>query len=100
MARYVDISLLKKDRGIVDDSDSDLLQFYLDTAEQQVEMGLQRPLSELSNEQGDLPLPIQLAIIKLAATWYEYREGVIPGQVQAVPYSNPMMGTLPYTKFT
>ena len=61
--------------------DSALLQLYADTAEEQIEVDINRPLSELAmttqGESGSVtsyPNKIRLAVLLLVGHWYRNRE--------------------------
>ena len=63
------------------ESDSALLQLYADTAEEQIEVDINRPLSELATttqgESGSVtsyPNKIKLAVLLLVGHWYRNRE--------------------------
>lgn len=70
--------------------DDDLLLFYLETAGETVVRDTQRATDELTAG-GELPKPLQQAVMMLAAHWYNQRESVssvqmheVPGAVQAL----------------
>lgn len=54
--------------------DATLLELYADAAEEQVEVDINRPLSELLDSQGKYPKKITLAVLLLVGHWYRNRE--------------------------
>lgn len=70
-------------------SDDDLLQLYLDTAVEAVARETHRSVEELCEMGGgELPLPIQQAVMLIAASWYNQREDVSSASMQCVPVSS------------
>ena len=55
--------------------DATLLELYADAAEEQIEVDINRPLSELIPEGEDsYPKKIKLAVLLLVGHWYRIRE--------------------------
>lgn len=72
--------------------DSALLQLYADTAEEQIEVDINRPLSELATttqgESGSVisyPNKIRLAVLLLVGHWYRNREAFSTTELKEVP---------------
>ena len=71
--------------------DSALLQLYADTAEEQIEVDINRPLSELATTQGEsgsvtsYPNKIRLAVLLLVGHWYRNREAFSTTELKEVP---------------
>lgn len=85
----VDIALFKQ-HVRADDfaADDAVLQFYLDAACDSVLLATNRTLEELLEMgNGDLPAPLQQAVMMLAAHWYNQREAVGGTQMHEVPAS-------------
>lgn len=81
-----------------DDEDAQLLR-ELSIAEKSVETKLQRPLSDLADENGSLPEDLEGAILMYAANLHNNREATAPVAMQAVPYGFMDLIT-PYIKFS
>ena len=72
------------------ETDDELLQFYLDTAERHVIGMTNRKVEDLTKkaEEGEeLPKQLQQATLMLAAHWYNQRESVSGVQMYGVPDS-------------
>lgn len=97
----VTLELLKQHVRADDFSEDDkYLLHLLKTATQAVIRDTNRTEQELNNMgNGDLPLPIQHAILLLAAHWYNQREAVSQTQMHAVPYTLQSL-IKPFTKLT
>lgn len=69
--------------------DDNYLQHLLDAAEESVIMATNRSEAELTKlgKNGELPTPIQQAILMLGAHWYNQRESVATVQMHSVPDS-------------
>lgn len=69
--------------------DDQYLQHLLDAAKDSVIMATNRTEAELTKlgENGELPTPIQQAILMLGAHWYNQRESVSTTQMHSVPDS-------------
>ena len=79
--------------------DSGLLQLYADAAEEQIEVDINRPLSELppesddtngndgagSESAGSYPKKIKLAVLLLVGHWYRNREAFSTTELKEVP---------------
>jgi hypothetical protein len=76
--------------------DATLLQLYADAAEEQIEVDINRPLSELATEtqvqgaQGSesvisYPNKIRLAVLLLVGHWYRNREAFSTTELKEVP---------------
>lgn len=90
----VDLELFKKHVRADDFADDDeLLQFYLDAAEEYVIAATNRTEDELKTIAGGdgLPKRITQAIYMLAAHWYNQRESVAGVQMSQVPDALPAL---------
>lgn len=66
--------------------DATLLELYADAAEEQIEVDINRPLSELIPEGEDsYPKKIKLAILLLVGHWYRNREAFSALEMKEVP---------------
>lgn len=66
--------------------DATLLELYADAAEEQIEVDINRPLSELIPEGEDsYPKKIKLAILLLVGHWYRNREAFSTVEMKEVP---------------
>lgn len=66
--------------------DATLLELYADAAEEQIEVDINRPLSELIPEGGDsYPKKIKLAVLLLVGHWYRNREAFSTVEMKEVP---------------
>lgn len=83
----VSLELFKKHVRADDFADDDVyLQHLLDTAEVSVITATNRTDDELKAiGDGELPKPIQQAIMMVAAHWYNQRESVSMAQMHQVP---------------
>lgn len=86
---YTELALLKKHvRADEFSSDDELLQNYLDAAEEWVISATNRTADELLELGGgsSLPLSLQQAVLLLAGHWYNQREAVGGTTMQEVPF--------------
>ncbi|MDO5395648.1 MAG: head-tail connector protein [Bacteroidales bacterium] len=84
----VSLALFKKHVRADDFADDDVyLAHLLDTATVSVITATNRTERELRglSEEGEFPLPLQHAVMMLAAHWYNQRESVSAGQMTQVP---------------
>ena len=66
--------------------DATLLELYADAAEEQIEVDINRPLSELIPEGGSsYPKKIKLAVLLLVGHWYRNREAFSTVEMKEVP---------------
>ena len=66
--------------------DATLLELYADAAEEQIEVDINRPLSELIPEGEDsYPKKIKLAVLLLVGHWYRNREAFSTVDMKEVP---------------
>ena len=66
--------------------DATLLELYADAAEEQIEVDINRPLSELIPEGGNsYPKKIKLAVLLLVGHWYRNREAFSTVEMKEVP---------------
>lgn len=66
--------------------DATLLELYADTAEEQIEVDINRPLSELIPEgESSYPKKIKLAVLLLVGHWYRNREAFSTVEMKEVP---------------
>ncbi len=85
----VSLALFKKHVRADDFADDDVyLEHLLETAEVSVVTATNRTMGELTGGNGGvLPLPLQHAVMMLAAHWYNQRESVAGVQMHEVPDS-------------
>lgn len=94
----VSLSLFKQHVRADDFAGDDAyLQHVLDTAEASVVSATGRGMAELCDAQGIMALPLQHAVMMLAAHWYNQREGVSVAQMHDVPYAVEAL-VKPYVK--
>jgi uncharacterized phage protein (predicted DNA packaging) len=63
-----------------------LLELYADAAEEQIEVDINRPLSELIPEgESSYPKKIKLAVLLLVGHWYRNREAFSTVEMKEVP---------------
>lgn len=66
--------------------DATLLELYADAAEEQIEVDINRPLSELIPEgESSYPKKIKLAVLLLVEHWYRNREAFSTVEMKEVP---------------
>ena len=66
--------------------DATLLELYADAAEEQIEVDINRPLSELIPEgESSYPKKIKLAVLLLVGHWYRNREAFSTVDMKEVP---------------
>lgn len=66
--------------------DATLLELYADAAEEQIEVDINRPLSELIPEgESSYPKKIKLAVFLLVGHWYRNREAFSTVEMKEVP---------------
>lgn len=66
--------------------DATLLELYADAAEEQIEVDINRPLSELIPEgESSYPKKIKLAVLLLVGHWYRNREAFSTVEMKEVP---------------
>lgn len=66
--------------------DATLLELYADAAEEQIEVDINRPLSELISEgESSYPKKIKLAVLLLVGHWYRNREAFSTVEMKEVP---------------
>ena len=66
--------------------DATLLELYADAAEEQIEVDINRPLSELIPEgESSYPKKIKLAVLLLVGHWYRNRESFSTVEMKEVP---------------
>lgn len=85
----VSLALFKKHVRADDFADDDVyLEHLLETAEVSVVTATNRTMGELTGDNGGVfPLPLQHAVMMLAAHWYNQRESVAGVQMHEVPDS-------------
>lgn len=83
------LKLLKKHVRADDfDADDEYLQHLLLTATEAVVKATARTAEELqAMGGGEMPRPLQQAVLLLAGHWYNQREAVSTAQMQPVPYT-------------
>lgn len=97
--RYTTIERLKVQAVVETDDKDEELSGYLAAAEAATEVKLQRPLSELEDESGNLPDDIVQAIYLLAASWVANKEASAPVQMRSIPYGYEFLVT-PHIKYS
>jgi uncharacterized phage protein (predicted DNA packaging) len=66
--------------------DATLLELYADAAEEQIEVDINRPLTELIPEgESSYPKKIKLAVLLLVGHWYRNREAFSTVEMKEVP---------------
>lgn len=90
-ATYLTLSQCRDQVNIKDATfteDDSYLQWLAEAAELSVQRKLDRDLSELEDDDGDLDKDLHLAILFLVAQWYKHRENTIVGTiVSPMPFS-------------
>lgn len=78
---YCTLNLAKKHLNIEDSvfQEDSYIQHLIEVAEATVEKSICRPLSELEDENGDLPKPLIAATLLYVGTLYNSRENVAYG---------------------
>ncbi len=87
---YVDLDLLKKHLNIESDvlSEDSYLRHLIDVAEATVERHICQPLVGLEDSNGDIPKPLEQAILLYIGDLYANRESVaFGGSPQQVPFT-------------
>jgi uncharacterized phage protein (predicted DNA packaging) len=94
----VDVALFKK-HSRTDDfaDDDDLIETYLRAAETAVLKEIRRSEEELRSDDGEVPEPIQVAIMQMAAHWYATREVASSVKMSRVPATLEVL-LKPYVK--
>ena len=91
--RYLNLEILKKHLNIDSNFDDD--DFYLnalyDAAEDVVSKKLDRPLSDLENEDGMIPAAVCQAMLLWIGTMYAFRESVSSTNLVSVPHAFDML---------
>lgn len=86
---YLDLEAIKQHLNISLDYSGDDLYLYalLSVCQAAVEKHIDRKLSELEDEDGDIPAPIGQAILLLIGTFYAVRESVSSASMTPVPHT-------------
>ncbi len=71
----------------VAEEDAGLLDIYLRGAEALIEAGLGFSVHERWPDTADIPAALQVAVLQLAAFWFENREAATPRTLTAAPFS-------------
>lgn len=85
-----DINFIKKHLNIDEDFSGDdlLLEFYMSSAKKIVESHLNKPLSQIKEENnGVLPKPLELGMLYLIGDMYMQRESISNTSLSEVPLS-------------
>ena len=85
-----DINFIKKHLNIDEDFSGDdvLLEFYMTSAKKIVENHLNKPLSQIKEENnGNFPKPLELCMLYLIGNMYMQRESVSNTSLSEVPQS-------------
>lgn len=83
----IDKEYVKKHARIDDDIEDDVLDLYLESAEETVLNLMNRTLEDIYEEYGKVPAPIKHAVCILTAHSYTHREPSSIQQLNNVPYS-------------
>lgn len=71
----------------VAEEDAGILSLYLTGAEGLVEASLGYSIHERWPDTADIPPALQVAVLQLAALWYEHREAASPRTLTSAPFS-------------
>jgi uncharacterized phage protein (predicted DNA packaging) len=94
----VDVALFKKHSRTDDfDEDDTLIEAYLKAAEEVVINEIGQSVEDLQEAYTDVPRSIEIAIMQIAAHWYNTREAVATTQMYMVPATIKAL-LKPYTK--
>lgn len=87
--QYLTLEAIKQHCNIDDDFQDDDLYLYalLSVAQAAVEKTLDIKLTELEDEDGELPAPIGQAMLLLIGTFYAVRESISSASMQPVPHT-------------
>ncbi|GAB1717545.1 MAG: Uncharacterized phage protein [Nitrobacter sp.] len=82
---FATLEQLKAQTNTTFNDDDDVLQHYLDSAEEYV-----RGFLDVDPEAQDPPLPVpdtvNQAVLLIAAGWYETRENAVPDTLREIPF--------------
>lgn len=86
---YITIDQVKKHLNIDEDFTEDDAYLYslIQVAEQAVEMYIDKPLSEISDENNKIPDSLRHAMLLFIGNLYDHRESTIPLNINEVPNS-------------
>ena len=97
---YVTVDLFRKHSNInVENDDDEYLAHLLDTAQLAVENDINSSLTELLDDNGEIPKALTHAIMLQAGNLYENREILAYGKVSIRPHSYSYL-IAPYIKLT
>lgn len=83
---YVELEDIKRQVNVDFNEDDNLITSMIEAAEASVEKTIGAPLAEIAIE-GELPADLKHAIRIMTANFYEYREGMTYGKIQAVLFT-------------
>ena len=83
---YVELEDIKRHLNVDFNEDDNLITSMIETAEASVEKNIGAPLADIAIE-GELPADLKHALRIMAASFYEYREGLTYGKIQSVVFS-------------
>lgn len=82
----LNLELVKRHLNVDYDDDDDLILSYAQAAEQAVERHINVPLAHLQAKSGgEVPAPVQQAMLLMTGTLYAHRESVTPMSLKEVP---------------
>lgn len=86
---YITIDQVKKHLNLNEDflDDDAYLYSLIQVAEQAVEMYIDKPLSEISDENGKIPDSLRHAMLLLIGNLYDNRESTITLNINEVPHA-------------
>ena len=86
---YLQLNQIKKHLNIDEDfkGDDEYILQLAQSAQEVVEVHIDRPLDSLTNEEGNLPSSLIQAMLLLVGTWYANRESVSFASTYVLPHS-------------
>ena len=86
---YTDIDIIKKHCNIDEDyyADDEYLINLFQTSEKIVEKEIDHPLSDLEDDNGNIPMPLVHAMLLMTGNFYANRESVAFANSYEIPYS-------------
>lgn len=83
---YVELEDIKRHLNVDFNEDDNLITSMIEAAEASVENSIGAPLADIAIN-GELPVDLKHVIRIMTANFYEYREGMTYGKIQAVPFT-------------
>lgn len=86
---YADIDIIKRHCNIDEDyySDDEYLINLFQVSEKIVEKEIDHPLSDLEDDNGNIPMPLVHAMLLMTGNFYANRESVAFANSYEIPYS-------------